>query len=459
MLMISMPLPDGGLVVTYEDITERQAAERKIGHLAMHDGLTGLANRTYFRNHIDQWLERHGREDSGAMLFLDLDRFKIVNDTLGHPTGDALLVEVARRIAASVDSSAFAARLGGDEFGIFLSNIGSPNEISIVAERLLARISEPYDIESHHLVIGTSIGVAIAPQDGRNANELSKNADLALYRAKQDGKGQFRFFEPEMDRRMRDWHELEHDLREALVSRQFELYYQPLVNLATSEITAFEALLRWHRPQHGYISPADFIPVAEEAGLMNEIGAWVLKEACDAAADWPSNIKVAVNISPLQFSGNSLANDVLSALTNSQLRPDRLMLEITEGVFLNDTEETMAQLNTLESAGIHFAMDDFGTGYSSLSYLRKFRFDKIKIDQSFVRGLCDNPESEAIVRAVINLCHDLGMETVAEGVETPEQAARLREIGCEIGQGYLFGRPTPRHDAVALLEGARRKIA
>lgn len=459
MTMTVMRLPDGGFVVTHEDITEKQAASEKIAHLAMHDSLTNLANRTLFRQHITEYAASAADRES-ALLFLDLDRFKIVNDTLGHPVGDALLVQVAERLRAAIGPDCFAARLGGDEFAIFQSGAAQPEAARQLATKVIERISEPFQVHGHRIVVGTSIGIAISPQDGADADDLSKNADLALYCAKQEGRGTFRFFETDMDRRMRDWREMEHDLREAIAGRKFKLYYQPLVSLDAEALVGFEALIRWEHPTRGFVSPAEFIPVAEEAGLITELGAWILDTACAQAALWPEHVSVAVNISPLQFNGGQLPLTVLAALKKSGLNPGRLMLEITEGVFLNDTEQTMAALNQIKAIGVLFAMDDFGTGYSSLSYIRKFPFNKIKIDQGFVRDMGDDPESLAIVRAVVNLCRDLGMVTTAEGVETAAQAETLRNLGCGIAQGYFYGKPMPAEATYAMLgEETERKIA
>jgi diguanylate cyclase (GGDEF)-like protein len=459
MTITVIPLVDGGHVVTHEDVTEKQTASEKITHMALHDGLTGLANRTLFRNHLAWETSVGGHRGSAALLFLDLDRFKIVNDTLGHPIGDALLVEVAQRLKQSLGPGCFAARLGGDEFAVFQTDVSLPNDAQALATKIIKRISDPFEIEGHHIVIGTSIGIAAVPPEIGDADELLKNADLALYCAKQAGRGQFRFFEPDMDRKMRDWHEMEHDLRDAIHCRQFELYFQPMVALENETIVGFEALVRWHHPRRGFVSPADFIPVAEEAGLINEIGAWILESACQTAMQWPSEIVVAVNISPVQFGSRALPLTVAAALSKSGLSPERLMLEITEGVFLNDSDQTMNVLNEIKRLGVNFAMDDFGTGYSSLSYIRKFQFDKIKIDQSFVRGIASNAESIAIVRAVTNLCRDLGMVTTAEGVETEEQAAILKGLGCVLAQGYYFGRPTPAPQALALFSKPARASA
>jgi diguanylate cyclase (GGDEF)-like protein len=453
MAMKSLALPDGGLVVTHEDMTEKQMASEKITHMALHDALTGLANRTLFRRHVEEAFGRAGGERA-ALLFLDLDRFKIVNDTLGHPTGDRLLTEVAARFRDMLGKDCFAARLGGDEFAIYHVADRQPESAELLARRITACIAEPFDIEGHHITIGTSIGIALAARDGDNADELLKNADMALYRAKQDGKGSYRFFEPDMDRLMRDRHEMERDLREALARGEFELHYQPLVSLKDDAILAFEALIRWNHPRRGFVSPADFIPIAEETGLINEIGGWVLETATRQARSWPADVAVAVNVSPVQVRPQLRAK-VVRALDRSGILPDRLLLEITEGVFLNDSEQTGAVLNDLRALGVRFAMDDFGTGYSSLSYVRKFPFDKIKIDQSFVRGLSDDAESMAIVRAVTNLCRDLGMMTTAEGVETEDQARILRELGCDTAQGYFFGRPMRAADTLSLFSAKK----
>jgi diguanylate cyclase (GGDEF)-like protein len=455
MTMKVMQLPDGGRVVTHEDITEKQRAGEKMAHMALHDALTGLANRVLFRRHVEERLGG-GRDGDAALLFLDLDRFKVVNDTLGHPIGDALLVEVANRVRQTLNDDCFAARLGGDEFAIYLAVNDDCARAAQVAQAINACISRPFEIEGHHITIGTSIGIALAPRDGRDADELLKNADMALYRAKQDGKGGYRFFEPDMDRMMRDWHEMEQDLREAIAENQFELYYQPLVSLPDKEILAYEALIRWHHPRRGFVSPAEFIPVAEETGMINEIGAWVISTACRQALSWPSHVDVSVNVSPVQLRAGQLQFNVVSALNASGLAANRLVLEITEGVFLQDGEQTEAALNDLKALGVRFAMDDFGTGYSSLSYIRKFAFDKIKIDQSFVRELSDNPESIAIVRAVTNLCRDLGMKTTAEGVETELQAKILADLGCDTAQGYYFGRPMPAGDTMTVFERTRK---
>ncbi|MBL0373122.1 EAL domain-containing protein [Rhizobium sp. KVB221] len=457
MTMTVMQLPDGGHVVTHEDITERQTASAQIAHMALHDSLTDLANRTLFRSQIARHAASEGSSET-ALLFLDLDRFKIVNDTLGHPVGDALLVQVAHRLRTALADNCYAARLGGDEFAILQTGADQPQGAATLAAELIQRISQPFDVDGHHIIIGTSIGIAIAPRDGMDGDELCKNADLALYCAKQDGKGQFSFFEADMDRKVRDWHEMEHDLREAIAAHQFELHYQPLVSLRDDSTVGFEALLRWHHPRRGLVPPAEFIPVAEEAGLIHEIGTWILETACAFATKWPEQISVAVNISPLQLGNGQLPFTVASALSKSGLDAARLVLEITEGVFLNDSDQTVTALNQIRALGVHFAMDDFGTGYSSLSYIRQFPFKKIKIDQSFVRGMLENPESLAIIRAVTNLCQDLGMIATAEGVETPAQAQALKLLGCGLAQGYYFGRPMPAAETFRLFRHDNRLV-
>jgi diguanylate cyclase (GGDEF)-like protein/PAS domain S-box-containing protein len=445
------PMPSGGSVATHEDITERRKAEAQIERLAHYDALTNLPNRVSFRANTDRALSRVERGDALAVLCLDLDHFKEVNDTLGHPVGDALLQAVADRIRACVRPTDCVARLGGDEFAIVQVPADQPVDCIALATRLIAVIAEPYDIGGHQIVIGASVGIAIAPNDGSDFDHLLKHADMALYRAKENGRGTYRFFEPEMDARIQAKRALELDLRKALALGEFELFYQPLIDLATNKVSCFEALLRWRHPQRGMVMPGDFIPLAEETGLICSIGAWVLKKACTEAVGWPGKIMVAVNLSSVQFKSGTLVLDVISALGESGLPAHRLELEITETVLLQDTDATMSTLNQLRDLGAHIAMDDFGTGYSSLGYLQKFPFDKIKIDQSFVRDLIEKPESVAIVRAVTGLGSALGMATTAEGVETIGQLEQLRREGCTEVQGYLFSKPTPAHELGPLL--------
>jgi len=443
-----MPMEGGGWVATHEDITEQRRSEAQIAHMAHHDALTGLPNRVRFREEMDRSLTRARRGEKLAVLCIDLDHFKGVNDTLGHPVGDALLKAVSDRLSKCVRDADTIARLGGDEFAIIQVAVEQPSQSIALAERIIACISEPFSIDGHHVVIGTSVGIAIAPDDADDPDQLLKASDLALYRAKSDARGTFRFFEQEMDARMQVRRTLELDLRNALVHGEFELYYQPLVNLQTNQVSGFEALVRWNHPTRGRVSPGDFIPLAEEIGLITQLGAWVLRQACAEAKTWPTDVKVAVNLSPAQFKCRTLVLDVVSALAASGLPGHRLELEITETVLLQDTDATLATLHQLRELGVCISVDDFGTGYSSLGYLRKFPFDKIKIDRSFVRDL-DN--SLAIIRAVTGLSTGLGMSTTAEGVETREQLERLRSEGCTEVQGYFFSQPRPATEVASLL--------
>ena len=448
------PMPGGGWVATHEDITERREAEAQIAHMAHHDSLTDLPNRVLFRNRMHQALARVQRGDHAAVLCLDIDRFKSVNDTLGHPVGDMLLRAVAERLRGCIRETDTVARLGGDEFAILQVGADQPSGASGLARRIVDVLSEPYDLGGHHVVVGTSIGVALAPTDATDVDELLKNADLALYRAKAEGRARYRFFEREMDARVQDRRLLEVDLRKALSAGEFELYYQPLMNLERNEVSGFEALIRWHHPERGMVSPADFIPFAEEIGLIVPIGEWVLREACSQAANWPTEIKLAVNLSPAQFRTRTLVSTVVRALAASGLAASRLELEITESVLLRDDEANLGTLHQLRRLGVRISLDDFGTGYSSLSYLRSFPFDKIKIDQSFVRELSSRSDCAAIVEAVATLGRTLGMATTAEGVETREQLDELRSKGCTEAQGYLFSRPRPAHELWELFPGA-----
>jgi diguanylate cyclase (GGDEF)-like protein len=383
--------------------------------------------------------------------YLDLDQFKAVNDTLGHPIGDGLLQAVADRLRDGVHQPDTVARLGGDEFAILQTTIASPLEATGLAGRLIELIEAPFDIAGHQIVIGTSIGIAFAPQDGLDADQLLKCADLALYRAKVDGRGVYRLFQAEMDAAMQARRVLELDLRLALQAGQLELFYQPLIDVRARRITGCEALLRWRHPTQGLVPPDRFIPLAEDTGMIVPIGEWVLRQACADAADWPDGQKVAVNLSVVQFRSRNLVDAVITALRESGLPAGRLELEITETVMLQDTDATLATLHQLRALGIHIAMDDFGTGYSSLSYLRRFPFDRIKIDQSFVRELDTKGDCGAIVRAVIALGRDLGMAITAEGVETRQQLETLERAGCSEIQGHLFSRPVPASALIELL--------
>ena len=434
------------------DITERKRAEARVAHMAHHDALTGLPNRVLLRLRMDEALRSARRSAGGfAVLCLDLDNFKAVNDTLGHPSGDLLLQQVAGRIRAAVRSHDVAARFGGDEFAILQSDVDNPSAISDLAQRLLAAIGEPYDLGGHLVLVGVSIGIAVAPADGDDADRLLKSADMALYRAKADGKGSFRFFEAEMDARLQARRRLEIDLRTALHGHELQVHYQPLVDLTTGAVSGLEALLRWPHPERGLIPPSEFIPVAEETGLIETIGAYALQRACADATLWPEHVKLAVNLSPLQFRTGNLFDSVHRALQQSGLPPKRLELEITETLLLERADYVLSVLHALRALGVRISMDDFGTGYSSLSYLRSFPFDKIKIDRSFVHNLGSNADSQAIVRAILSLGASLGICITAEGIESEADLACLRAHGCNEGQGYLFSKPRPQSEILELL--------
>jgi diguanylate cyclase (GGDEF)-like protein/PAS domain S-box-containing protein len=461
--VVDRPMAGGGWVATFEDITEWRKAEEKISHMARHDPLTDLPNRTLFHEQMEQALRRVRRDQQQiAVLCLDLDHFKDINDALGHPTGDDLLKAVAERLGQAIRETDTLARLGGDEFAIVQVEANDqPAQSAALASRLVDVISAPYDINGHHVVIGTSIGVSIAPTDGTEPDQLLKNADMALYRAKADGRGTYRFFEADMDARAQSRRALELDLRAAVACGQFELYYQPIQTIGAGEIIAFEALVRWNHPTRGMLQPNDFIPLAEQTGLIVPIGDWVLRTACSEAAGWSRKIHIAVNLSAVQFKNRKLVESVEAALSASGLAPDRLELEITETILLHDYEGTLATLRALRNLGVRISMDDFGTGYSSLSYLHSFPFDKIKIDQSFIRELANREESMAIVRAITGLGKSLGISTTAEGVETREQLRLLRSEGCTEVQGYLFSPPCPAAEVETLLlrNSVRRAIA
>jgi diguanylate cyclase (GGDEF)-like protein/PAS domain S-box-containing protein len=457
--VLNHPMSDGGWVATHDDITDRQRAEQRIAHMSRHDALTDLPNRLLFRERLAEALAGVSRGNKLAVLFLDLDRFKGVNDTLGHPMGDELLKMVAARLRHCVRDIDTVARVGGDEFAIIQTGIEKPLDTAILARRIGEAVRAPYDLAGHAVVVDISIGIAMAPNDGTDPDGLLKAADMALYGAKADGRGTYRFFEAAMDMRMKSRRELETALRLALAAGQFELHYQPLVNVDDRRITGCEALLRWNHPERGMISPAEFIPVAEEIGLIVPLGEWVLRKACLDAASWPDDIKVAVNLSPIQVTSQNLVPIVVNALAAAGLPARRLEVEITESVLMHNTEQNTATLHRLRELGVHISMDDFGTGYSSLSYLRKFPFDKIKIDRSFISGLPGDNESIAIVRAVAGLAANLNMTATAEGVETAEQLETIRALGCVEMQGYLFSRPVPLAQIVSMLEPQRRKLA
>jgi diguanylate cyclase (GGDEF)-like protein len=452
------PMPDSGWVATHEDITEQRQAEVKIEHMAHHDALTDLANRVLLNERLEQALGRFQDNQMVAVHHLDLDQFKAVNDTFGHPAGDKLLMIVAERLRGLVRESDTIARMGGDEFVIVQAPIADPAEATTLAQQVIAWVSEPYDIDGQQAIVGTSIGIAVSPGDGLAPDKLLRNADLALYRAKGDGRGTFRFFEAAMDEQMQTRRIMEQDLRKGLSAGEFELYYQPVVNLESNDISGFEALLRWNHPEQGQVPPATFIPLAEEIGFIVPLGEWVIRQACLAAARWPKHLTVAVNISAAQFRGSSLMLVIVNALAASGLHPTRLEIEITETVLLQDREATLAVLHQMRALGIRIAMDDFGTGYSSLTYLQSFPFDKIKIDRSFVKDITEDAGSLYIVRAVAALANGMGMAATAEGVETREQLDKITAVGCTEMQGYLFSRPLPLREIERLfLSGLQRR--
>ncbi len=438
--------------LTFVDVTERRKAEARLAYLARFDTLTGLANRNQFCEVLAGLLERRQAAEGGAVLFFDLDRFKNVNDTLGHKYGDLLLRAVAERVQALIGPDDLASRFGGDEYAVIRGGgAGRDSAISFAGE-LIRRIGEPYQIEGHRLIIGVSVGIAYIQDDNTDPMQVMKNADTALYRAKASGGNSYRIYATAMDARLKARQVLEVDLWDAFERNQFEVHYQPQVDLASEAIVGVEALVRWRHPTRGFVSPAEFVPVAEAVGLIEPLGAFVLKEACAAVARWPKPVKVAVNVSPLQFTRGDLVATVRSALAASGLPTAQLDLEITESLFIHENRVIRETMDALRAMGISFSIDDFGTGYSSLSYIRKFPVQKLKIDQSFVAGLPFDKESVAIVGAVAALAQSLGIRVNAEGVETPEQAALLRLLGCGEGQGYLYGRPVPSADIVRMLE-------
>jgi diguanylate cyclase (GGDEF)-like protein len=449
--IVRQAMPGGGWVATHEDVTERRQAEIKIAHMARHDALTDLPNRVLLRERLSEVLPQVEDGEWLAVLYLDLDHFKNVNDTLGHPVGDELLREVADRLRGCVRETDTISRVGGDEFCIIQTGIRDAADSERLARRIAEAIRAPYDIHGHLVMIDASVGIAFAPADGTDANELLKNADMALYGAKADGRGVYRFFEPKMDAQMKDRRALELALRQAFDSGQFEVYYQPVLNLGENKVCCCEALLRWRHPERGMVSPAEFIPIAEDIGLIVALGEWVIRQACADAALWPDDICVAVNLSPTQLLNKGLLPAVLNALAASRLPAQRLELEITEAVLMQNNDATLRTLHQLRDLGIRISMDDFGTGYSSLSYLRSFPFDKIKIDRCFISGLGDSSESDAIVQAVAGLAESLSMTTTAEGVETSEQLDHVRRLGCTDVQGFLYSPPVPARDLTNFL--------
>ena len=432
--------------------------ERKITHIALHDALTGLPNRRLFIEQLDLALARRSEDLRTVVAFIDLDDFKSVNDTLGHPVGDELLKFVSTRLQAEYPN-ALVARFGGDEFGLLFPALDRQDDLASLARTLHGCFGEDALLDSHLVSSSASFGIAVAPDDGADSVTLLRNADLALYRAKSDGKGTYHFFEASLDEEARRRRQLEQDLRRAVRDGEFELYFQPLFSLRDDRLKGFEALIRWHHPERGMVSPAEFIPVAEDTGLIIPIGEWVIREACHHAAQWPDHLAIAVNISPKQFTSPVLSNIVVQALATSGLAPRRLELEITESIFIANVQRTLGTLHGLRSLGVRIALDDFGTGYSSLSYLRSFPFDKLKIDQSFVRDLGTQSNGHAIIRAITTLADALGIETIAEGVEEPIQAEILKQEGCLQIQGYLISRPVNSDAALNIIALEREPSA
>jgi diguanylate cyclase (GGDEF)-like protein len=443
-------MPDGGSLAIHQDITAQKRNEERISHLAHFDGLTNLANRLRFLEHVDKAAERYQvAGDRFAIHLLDLDRFKEVNDSLGHAVGDSLLMEVAARLRACIGPQDVVARLGGDEFTVLQAlGSGGASDAGALAAEVLKVVSRPFEIEGHHLTIETSIGLVLAPDHGLKADELLKKADLALYRAKSDGRNDWRMFERDMEQEARARLALAMDLRESIARGEFELYYQPVVTVAGEIATGAEALLRWRSPARGLVSPGDFIPLAEDTGLIIPLGEWVLRRACEDAAAWPEHLRVAVNLSAVQIRSGRLAELVKRTLAETGLAANRLELEVTESVLLQHNDDNLRVLSELQSLGIAIVLDDFGTGYSSMSYLLRFPFDKIKIDRSFVAEMPRRDDCAAIVNAATGLARSLGIDVTAEGVETAEQLALLRTVGCTLAQGYLFGRPCPKSELV-----------
>jgi diguanylate cyclase (GGDEF)-like protein len=453
-----VPLPDGGWLGIFEDITEQTRLEQNATFLARHDPLTRLPNRTMLGERLDQAIAAAGRGTRFALLCINIDHFKAVNDTLGHAVGDRLLRAIGERLTDAARETDLVARLGADEFAIVQAGIAGAQDSFRLAQRLTAALAEPLQIDGHNIVVSASIGIAIGPDDGARADMLLKRADAALDRAKQEG-GSYRLFEPEMDARLQARRAMEIELRRALACNMFEVHYQPQVDMPDGRVIGFEALLRWRGQDGAMISPGVFIPLAEDIGLIGDIGDFVLHAACREAMRWPGSLTVAVNVSPLQFKSGRVGDSVFAALAASGLPASRLELEITESVLLAESAATLGMLRTLRALGVRIAMDDFGTGYSSLSSLRSFPFDKIKIDQSFVRDIGTASDSTIMIGAMVGLGRNLGMRVTAEGVETETQLALLRASGCDEAQGYLFGRPSPAADIPAVITRLAAPVA
>jgi diguanylate cyclase (GGDEF)-like protein/PAS domain S-box-containing protein len=452
----ALPSVDGSppryLLGISQDVTEERSVEARLAYMAMHDALTGMPNRAFFADQIRLAAKAATLAQPIALLYLDVDHFKHINDSKGHAAGDALLCQVAQRLTALARPGDFVARLGGDEFALVV-RLDRESCIERFAKSLLTSLSQPFDLDGVNEHVTCSIGIALAPDHADDDDVLMRHADLALYAAKESGRSTYRFYEPSMRMEAERRHLLTVELREALQQNQFELYYQPIVQLENDGLAGFEALIRWNHPERGLVPPMDFIPVAEETGLIVAIGEWVLREACRTAASWPKHLKIAVNLSVSQFRHNSLLASVVSALDESGLRPERLEIEITESVFLADVGQSLPLLKALKELGIRIAIDDFGTGYSSFSYLRAFAFDKIKLDRSFIAGIETDPGNLAIVRAVVGIGSGFNATTLAEGIETEEQLAKLRQEGFNEVQGYLLGKPMPLAQALALITG------
>jgi diguanylate cyclase (GGDEF)-like protein len=446
-------------MATMEDVTERRRYDENIAHMAHYDALTDLPNRALFRDQLSGALDALEPGDQLAVLYIDIDQFKSVNDSLGHTIGDELLKIVADRLRGCLAATDFAARIGGDEFAIIRTAVARPADTTDLVERIYAAIRKPYDCAGHLLTADASIGIALAPQHGVNLDQLLKNADLAMYGAKAEGRRTYRFFEPAMEARVNALRTMEIDLRQAITDGGFEIYYQPQLRISDDKVTGCEALLRWRHPVRGMISPAEFIPVAEETGLINQLGEWVLAESCAEAVKWPADVKVSVNVSPVQFGCEGFALKVAAALANSGLPAHRLELEITEAVLIRDDEAALTMLHQIRALGVGIALDDFGTGYSSLSYLQRFPFDKIKIDRSFIKNIEDANGSAHIVKAVVDIAAAQRMTTTAEGVETEGQLNELRRLGCSEMQGYLYSPPVPASKLAALLLPPGRRLA
>jgi diguanylate cyclase (GGDEF)-like protein len=455
--IVNQPLKGGGWVATIEDITQRTRADEKIAHMAHYDALTDLPNRVLFRERLEQSLKAVRPGERLAVMYIDIDEFKGINDALGHPIGDELLKGVADRLRGCLKETDVAARLGGDEFAVIQTAIKSQSETTHLVDCIHAAIRAPFECTGHLITTDASIGIALGPGDGLDIDQLLKNADLALYGAKGDGRRTYRFFEAGMDARAKARRSLELELRQAINDGSLEAYYQPVVTLDHDKVSCCEALLRWRHPERGMISPAEFIPIAEETGLINQLGHWVLHTACAEAANWPGDIRVAVNVSPVQFKSQTLALNVASALAASGLAASRLEIEITEAVLIRDDEVALEVLHQLRALGVRIALDDFGTGYSSLSYLQRFPFDKIKIDRSFVKDITSAVASSSIVEAVVNIAAASNMTTTAEGVETEQQKELLRLLGCTEMQGYLFSPAIPAVEIRQLLRSHRSR--